>query len=90
MSAQGRRRSPSRRRKPRPDVPVLPAGLAPLAVAGLLTRREHREVELVDLDLTGEHLTAVSLEPARVKGCRFAGAELRRVRCAQVVFETWT
>ena len=46
------------------------------------------DVELLDLDLRDGQLGALSLETARVKGCRFDGAELRRLRCRQVVFET--
>ena len=88
MSTQGRRRGTSRRRKPQPDVPVLPAALDPLDVVGLRAQREHEGVELVDCDFSGEHLSGSSLETARVKGCRFADAELRRLRFEQVVFET--
>jgi len=88
VSTQGRRRGTSRRRKPQPDVPVLPAALDPLDVVGLRAQREHEGVELVDCDFSGEHLSGSSLETARVKGCRFADAELRRLRFEQVVFET--
>ncbi len=69
-------------------MPALPPALDPLDAAGLRAQPEHSDVELVDLDLCAERLTALSLEAARVKGCRFAGAELRRLHCAQVVFET--
>lgn len=89
MSASGqRRRNSSRRRQPPPDMPTLPPGLAPLTAEGLRAQREHSHVELVELDLLGEHLTQLWLETARVKGCRLEGAELRRLRCEQVVFDT--
>jgi uncharacterized protein YjbI with pentapeptide repeats len=68
-------------------VPALPAGLAPLDVVVLRSRPEHCEVELVDIDVSAEELIQLSLESARVKGCCFEGAELRRLRCARVVFE---
>jgi uncharacterized protein YjbI with pentapeptide repeats len=69
-------------------VPALPAGLSRLDAAGLRAESELCDVELLDLDLRDEQLTALSLETARVKGCRFEGAELRRLHCRQVVFET--
>jgi uncharacterized protein YjbI with pentapeptide repeats len=89
MSAAGRRRrDPSRRRPPRPEVPALPPGLSPLDAEGLRARSEHTDVELVGLDLPAERLTRLSLETARVKGCRLEGAELRGARFARVVFDT--
>ncbi len=88
MSTQGQRRGSARRPKPQPGVPALPAGLTPLDIGGLRAQREHDGVELVDCDFSGAHLSESSLETARFKGCRFAGAELRRLHCVQVVFET--
>jgi len=88
MSASGRRKRPRPRRWTRPGVPVLPPKLATLDADGLRARSEHTDVELVDLDLTAEHLTGLSLETVRVKGCRLDDAELRRLRCRRVVFDT--
>ena len=88
MSASGRRKRPRPRRWTRLDVPVLPPRLAALDAVGLRAQSEHTDVELVDLDLTAEHLTGLSLEIVRVKGCRLDGAELRRLRCRRVVFDT--
>ncbi len=66
---------------------MLPPGLARLGVEALRAQPEHESVELVDLDLAAEHITTLSLETARVKDCRFEGAQLRRLRCRRVVFE---
>jgi uncharacterized protein YjbI with pentapeptide repeats len=65
----------------------LPATLIPRSAADLLADDEHEGIELVDADLSGRHVTALSLEAARLKSCRFDGAELRRLRCRQTVFE---
>jgi uncharacterized protein YjbI with pentapeptide repeats len=88
MSASGRRRGPSRRPQPQPKAPRLPPGLAPLDAEGLRAHTEHTDVELLELDLPAAHLTGLSLETARVKGCRLEGAELRRLHCRRVVFDT--
>jgi uncharacterized protein YjbI with pentapeptide repeats len=69
-------------------VPVLPTGLAALDAEGLHAQAEHTDVELVDLDLRSEQLTGLTFETVRVKGCRLGGAELRRLRCRRVVFDT--
>ena len=69
-------------------MPALPPSLGALDADGLRDESEHAEVELVELDLAAEHLTGVSLETVRVKACRFEGAELRRLRCRRVVFDT--
>ena len=69
-------------------MPALPPGLTPLGADGLRAEGELYEVELVGLDLPAEPLTQTSLDTARLKGCRFEGAELRRLHCRQVVFET--
>ena len=87
MGAAGKARRGGRRRQPPPGVPALPPGLDALDADGLRAGDEHAGVELRDLDLAGEHITAVSLEMARVKACRLDGAELRRLHCRQVVFE---
>ena len=88
MSPSGQRRKPTRRRQPLPDVPALPPDLAPLDAAGLRGEDEQCDVELVGLELSGEQLSRVSLETARLKDCRFEGAELRGWRCERVIFET--
>jgi uncharacterized protein YjbI with pentapeptide repeats len=88
MSASRRERYGShRRRPPRPQVPALPPGLKHLDAEALRAHPELEGVELVDLDLAAEHLSELSLETALVKSCRFEGAQLRRLRCRQVVFE---
>ena len=86
--AAHRRGGGARRRPPQPGVPALPPGLAPLDAADIGADAELSDVELLDLDLRDGRLSALSLETARVKDCRFDGVELRRLRCRQVVFET--
>jgi len=88
MSASGQRKRPRPRRWTRLDVPVLPPDLAALDADDLRAQSEHTDVELVDLDLTAEHFTGLSLEAVRAKACRLEGAELRRLRCRRVVFDT--
>jgi len=88
VTAAGRRKRPRPRRWTRLDVPVLPPKLAALDADGLRAQTEHTDVELVDLDLTAAHLTGLSLETARLKSCRLDGAELRRLRCRRVIFDT--
>ena len=88
MSGARRRRGPTRRRRPPLDVPGLPPGLTRLGADDLRAEPEHTDVELLELDLSGEQLTRLSLETVRVKGCRLDGAELRRLRCRRVVFDT--
>lgn len=88
MSASSRRRGRSRRRQPQPEVPRLPPGLSALDAEGLRAQSEHVDVKLVELDLSAAHFTQLSLETVRVKGCRLEGAELRRLRCRRVVFDT--
>jgi uncharacterized protein YjbI with pentapeptide repeats len=88
MNAAGRKKHPSRRRQTPFGVPALPPSLATLDADGLRVESEHADVQLVELDLAGESLTELSLETVRVKSCRLDGAELRRLRCRRVVFDT--
>ena len=87
MSASGQRKRPRPRRWTRLDVPALPPKLTALDADGLRAQSDHTDVELIDLDLTAEHLTGLSLETVRVKRCCLDAAELRRVRCRRVVFQ---